>query len=239
MGRILCVTGTGTDIGKTAFSLALLLWAREKRLNAGYIKVVQCGSRLPHSEPFQGDAEWINAAVPDNFECSALYNFTDAVSPHLAAERAGAWLDSEWILDRVDSASRRLDFLVVEGAGGVATPYSREGLSLADIAAQGEWPCLIVGSPDLGTLHHTRTTAHFLLAAGAQIAGFAMSQTGPNSPNIYDDNRDLLSALLRIPFMGLLPFCPGLQKRLPLPPAMALILAQAIEKGISQGKISP
>jgi dethiobiotin synthetase len=232
MGRILCVTGTGTEIGKTAFSLALLLWAREEGLRAGSVKVVQCGSRLPDSEPFQGDAEWIEAAVPETFETSSIYNFPDPVSPHLAAERAGAWIDPDWILDKVTAEARRFDFLVVEGAGGAATPLARDGLSLSDLAARGEWPCLILCPPGLGTLHQTRAAAQFLASRGAPLAGFAMSQTDPNPVELFPDNRDTLAALLEAPFLGMLPFCPGLHKRLPLPPAMASLLARAVADGI-------
>lgn len=229
MSRILCITGTGTDIGKTALSLAVLAWARARGLRPGYLKPVQCGRRDGATgDAFFGDAEWISAALGGLPEASAVYTFADPVSPHLAAERAGAWVDPEWVLEQVDAAARRCDLLVVEGAGGSAVPLNREGLSLADIAARGNWPCLIGAQPGLGTLHHTLTTGEHLKARGAAIAGFAMIQNHPATSPLQADNAATLASLLRIPYFGLVPHCPGLDRRLPLSPAVEALLAQSL-----------
>jgi len=236
MSRILCITGTGTEVGKTSVALAVLLWAREMGLRAGYLKVVQCGSRSEKGfaeHGFQGDAEWIEAAQPGAFSASAIYSFQDSVSPHLAAEKSGAWIDPEWILEQTNLASERCDILILEGAGGAAVPFTREGFSLAEIAARAQWPCLIACAPGLGTLHHTRTTAEFLLARRVRIAGFAMCQSTPDLSKVYADNVAILKSLIEVPFFGLVPYCPGLHKRLPLPPAMALLLARSLSEGLA------
>jgi dethiobiotin synthase len=233
MSRILCVTGTGTEVGKTSVSLAALLWAREQGIRAAYLKLVQCGSRAPHDESFQGDADWIEAAQPGDFSASAIYSFPDPASPHLAAEKSGAWIDPEWILEQTTAAAGRCDLLIVEGSGGAATPLTREGFSLAELAARAEWPCLAACEPGLGTLHHTRATAHFLVSRGARLAGFAMSQSHPDLPAVYADNVETLKALIQAPFFGLVPYCPGLHKRLPLPPAIGLLFARSLADGLS------
>jgi dethiobiotin synthetase len=235
MSRILCVTGTGTEVGKTAVSLAALLWGREMGLRPGYLKLVQCGSRESSGpeEGFQGDADWIEAAQPGAFLTSAIYTFQDPVSPHLAAEKAGAWIDPEWVYDQVRAASARCDLLVVEGAGGAASPFTREGLSLSEVAAGARWPCLITCPPGLGTLHHARCAAHFLLSRGARVAGFAMCQSEPDLPAPYADNVATLKKLLEAPYFGLVPYCPGLNRRLPLPPSMSLMLARSLADGLA------
>src|SRR5690606_30972663 len=148
----------------------------------------QCGPRDASLSATSGDAEWIQAACPEVSEAGAVYTFPDAVSPHLASERAAVWIDAEWIVEQAAIAARRCDFLVVEGAGGAAVPLNRDGLSLADIAATAKWPCLIAALPGLGTLHHTLTTAHFLSARGASVAGFAFVQNAPVASPLQADN---------------------------------------------------
>ena len=103
----------------------------------------------------------------------------------------------------------------------------------AELAALAEWPCLTVCEPGLGALHHTRTTAHFLVSRGARLAGFAMSQSHPDLPAVYADNVETLKALIQAPFFGLVPYCPGLYKRLPLPPAIGLLFARSLADGLS------
>ena len=241
MSRILCITGTGTDIGKSGLSLTVLAWARSKGLKAGYLKPVQCGSRegAPRGGAFGGtpggffgDAEWIQAALPGEVpDAAAVYTFADPVSPHFAAERAGVWIDPDWILEQAEAAARRCDLLVIEGAGGAAVPLNREGLSLVDLAVRGGWPCVIAALPGLGTLHHTLTTAHFMRAKNAEIAGFALIQNTMASAAaslIQSDNLVTLKEMLNVPFFGMMPHCPGLDKRLPLSPAVVSLLAQSL-----------
>lgn len=227
MSRTLFITGTGTGIGKTALSLAVLLWGRAKGLRVAYLKPVQCGSQRPQGEVY-GDADWIRDACPEVSEAAAVYTFADAVSPHLAAERAGVWIDTEWIVEQAAVAARRCDLLVIEGSGGAAVPLNREGASLADAAAAGKWPCLIAALPGLGTLHHTLSTAHFLAARGAVAAGFAFVQNTPDVSPLQADNARTLTELARVPYCGILPYCPGLGKRLPLSPAVSGLLSQAL-----------
>jgi dethiobiotin synthetase len=229
MSRTLFITGTGTDIGKTALSLSVLLWARARGLRAAYLKPVQCGSRRPGAT--FGDADWILEACPplsETSEASAVYSFPDAVSPHLAAERTGVWIDGEWIAEQAAIVARRHDLLVIEGAGGAAVPLNRDGLTMANIAAMAGWPALIAALPGLGTLHHTVTTAHFISGRGGPIAGFAFVQNTPDISPLLEDNAETLAGLLRVPFMGTLPHCPGLERRLPLSPAVAGLLAESL-----------
>jgi dethiobiotin synthetase len=105
---------------------------------------------------------------------------------------------------------------------------NRDGLSLADVAAKGGWPCLVAAQPGLGTLHHTLTTMHFLRARGAEAAGFAMIQNTPAASPVQADNIATLREMLGVPFFGMMPHCPGLGKRLPLSPAVAALLAQSL-----------
>jgi dethiobiotin synthetase len=223
----LFITGTGTGIGKTALSLAVILWGRARGLRVAYLKPVQCGSHRAAGELY-GDADWMRDACPEVSEASAVYTFPDAVSPHLASERAGVWIDADWIVEQAASAARRCDLLVIEGSGGAAVPLNRDGLSLADAAAAGKWPGLVAALPGLGTLHHTITTAQFLTARGGTVAGFAFVQGSSDISPLEADNAETLQELIRAPFFGTLPHCPGLGKRPPLASGVTGLLAQSL-----------
>jgi dethiobiotin synthetase len=228
MSRTLFVTGTGTDVGKTVLSLAVLLWARERGIRAGYLKPVQCGSRGPASSPPFGDADWIQALFPEARPSDAVYTFPDACSPHLAAERAGAWIDPDWIGEQAERAAHSVELLVIEGSGGAAVPLDREGTSLADLAALQGWPCLVAAAPGLGTLHHTIATAHFIVERGAHVAGFAFVEASPEPSPLHDDNVATLEALLGVPRFGTVPHVPGLDRSLSLSATAAARLAESL-----------
>ena len=62
----------------------------------------------------------------------------------------------------------------------------------------------------------------------SEIAGFAFVQNNHDVSPLQADNARTLTDLLEIPFVGAMPYCPGLGKRLPVSPAVAGLLAQAL-----------
>jgi dethiobiotin synthetase len=224
MGRILFITGTGTDIGKTALSLAVLLWARDRGLDAAYLKPVQCGT-YPFGNPPQagGDADWIRAlsgGLPAHVTCALRL----PASPHLAAEREGIALDPARLKADAEAQAAGRDLLILEGAGGAAVPLDRRGSTLAGIARDLGAPALVASSPGLGTLHHTLATAAWLEQAGVARAGFAFCRRSPGDEPLEADNRRTLIDLLGLPCFGAVPFAPALSAGRPLSPAEASAL---------------
>jgi len=218
MGRILFITGTGTDVGKTALSLAVLLWAKHRGLNAAYLKPVQCGN-FPFGNPPRegGDADWIrtlSGGMPAYVTCALPL----AASPHLAAEREGILIDPARLRREAETHAAARDLLILEGAGGAAVPLDRRGSNLAGLARDLGAPALIACAPGLGTLHHTSATVAWLRQAGVGLAGFSFCRRAPDEEPLEEDNRRTLGELLGLPFFGTLPFSTALSQGRPLGP---------------------
>jgi dethiobiotin synthetase len=217
MGRILFVTGTGTDIGKTALSLAIMLWARERGLDAAYLKPVQCGA-YPFGNPLPA-------------------------SPHLAAEREGIAIDPAALRRDAEAKAAERGLLILEGAGGAAVPLDRRGATLAGLARDLGAAALMACAPGLGTLHHTLSTAAWLRQAGLPTAGFAFCRRAPGEDPLEDDNRRTLGDLLGLPFFGVLPFAPALARGGPLDAAEAAALwsplAPALDAWLTNPRTDP
>jgi dethiobiotin synthetase len=221
MGKSIFITGTGTDVGKTALSLAVLLWARGRGLSCAYYKPVQCG------EYPGGDADWIRARFPSSLETHVTYALRAAVSPHLAAEMEGVSIATDRIREDLRALRQRADLLVIEGAGGAAVPLDRRGISLASLAAEAGIPCLVAAAPGLGTLHHTLSTLAYLREVRAEPAGFAFCHVSAQPPaaaqpaDLAGDNAVTLQLLSGLPFFGAVPYSPALEKATPLAPLEA------------------
>lgn len=211
MGKAIFITGTGTDMGKSALCLAVLNWAGARGLKAAYHKPVQCGS-FPFGEPAvaHGDAEWISALSPKPVTTQVTFRFRAAVSPHLAAEMEGLAVDAGRIREDWKTLRDAHDLLVIEGAGGAAVPLNRAGLTLAAVAAEAEVPCLVAAAPGLGTLHHTLTTLAYLRALRADVAGFAFCRRASAADALEADNARTLRDLAGAEYFGALPFVAAL-----------------------------
>jgi dethiobiotin synthetase len=157
MIETIVVTGTDTDIGKTVFAAGLTV-----ALGARYWKPVQAG--LADGS----DAASVAAlGLPADRILPEAYRLTTACSPHRAAEIDDVTIDPNRLaLPKVDGP------LVVEGAGGVMVPVTRD-LIFADLFARWGKPVVLVARTGLGTINHSLLSIEALRRRGVPILGIA------------------------------------------------------------------
>ncbi len=160
MSPALFVTGTDTNVGKTVLS-ALLVAA----LNGTYWKPIQTGSR--EGTDRQQVMRW--ADIPEARTIAESYCFEPPVSPHLAAEMAGAHIELAKI--RVPQVSAPP--LIVEGAGGVMVPINKRE-TMIDLMRHVGAPVVVASRTALGTINHTVLTVQALRGAGIAVRGVVM-----------------------------------------------------------------
>jgi dethiobiotin synthetase len=164
MGRLVVVTGVGTEVGKTTLGVALV-----RGLVCGGARV--CGYKPVESglgPGVVGDAAALDAAGTFHVKPTPLYAFAEPVSPHLAAERTGVHVDLDAIAAVVAKARTEVDVLLVELAGGLFTPLGPETDNATLLAALQPDDALLVVADALGALHHARAAE---LAARARGLG--------------------------------------------------------------------
>lgn len=205
----LVITGTGTDIGKTVFAAGLV-----GLIGASYWKPVQTGvtprpAGAPDAPAPGSDAAFVHRMTGARIHPEAVV-LPAPLSPHRAAELAGVAIPA---LTPPDG-----DPLVIEGAGGVLVPITRQLLS-ADLFARWGLPVIVVATTGLGTISHTLTALESLDRRGVRVHGVAF--VGDDNP----DNIATIAALGGVRALGRLP-------RLdPLTPAS---LAAAMQAGFER-----
>lgn len=178
------VTATGTDIGKTVFAAALTV-----ALDANYWKPVQAG--LDDGT----DSERVRAltGLADDRLLPEAYRLTTPCSPHRAAEIDGVAIDIEALIPPPTDRA-----LVIEGAGGVLVPLTRD-VTFADLIARWRVPAVLVAATTLGTISHSLTAIEALRARGVAIRGVAFV----GDPN--EDSEATIAAMGRVKRLGRLP----------------------------------
>ena len=177
------VTGTDTDIGKTVFAAGLTA-----ALGARYWKPVQAGLADGSDA-----ASVVTLGVPADRVLPEAYRLTTPCSPHLAAEIDGVTIAPERLaLPEVDGA------LVVEGAGGVMVPVTRD-LIFADLFARWAKPVVLVARTGLGTINHSLLSIEALRRRGAPILGIAFVG------DAVEDSEATIATLGKVRRLGRLP----------------------------------
>ena len=157
-GRALIVTGTDTGMGKTVFAAALA-----GALGGSYWKPVQAGL----DEETDSALVMRLSGLPDGRILPEAYRLRTPCSPHRAAEIDGVSIDPA-SLTLPDAPGP----LVVEGAGGVLVPLTRD-MVFADMFARWGLPAVIVARTELGTINHSLLSIEALRARGVPILGVA------------------------------------------------------------------
>lgn len=184
------VTGTDTDVGKTVFAAGLAV-----ALGARYWKPVQSGL----AEGTDGAAV-ARLGVPADRILPEAYRLQTPCSPHRAAELDGVLIDPEWL------ALPDVRSLVVEGAGGVLVPVTRD-LLYADLFARWNKPVVLVARTGLGTINHSLLSIEALRSRGVTILGVAFVGEAA------EDSEATIASLGRVRRLGRLPKLPDLDAR--------------------------
>jgi dethiobiotin synthetase len=189
--RGLFVTGTGTGVGKTIVSAALLAAMREGGEPVRAHKPVVTGLAEPPG-PWPPDHELLALAAGMTPEDVAPLRFDPPVSPHLAAELAGRSIDPAAVIASACAEPDRT--VVVEGVGGLLVPIA-ESFNVCDLAVELGLPLVIAATPDLGTINHTLLTLAAARAAVLNIAAVVLTPWPAEPSRMELSNRETIARM--------------------------------------------
>ena len=181
------ICGTDTDIGKTLISSFFV-----KGLNSFYWKPIQSGIEL------QTDSQTVEklAQVSKEKIIKEAYVFTKPLSPHWAAE-----IDQKIINFDKLRLPKVQDSLIVETAGGLMVPITRNFLQIDQIK-QWNLPVILVCKSSLGTLNHTLLSIEALKRRNIEIFGLVVNGEK------HLDNPKTLVDFSGIPLIAEFPYIP-------------------------------
>jgi dethiobiotin synthase len=199
--KIVFVTGTDTDIGKTVTTAALAAALGTHGRSVAVYKPTQAGTC-----DGKGDVDAVRrlAGLDDVHEGIRL---THAMAPVAAAARADVTLPSaHYHVAAILRLAAGHDHTLVEGAGGLLVALDQDGQTLADIAVATGSSCaaVVVCRSGLGTLNHTELTLEALSRRGIVVSGVVIG-SWPRPPTEIDmSNRDYLRGHV-VPLIGVIP----------------------------------
>ncbi len=178
MKNSIFITGTDTGVGKTIFSASLALFLKEKGINVGYFKPVETGC-----DSLCEDAKKLADITGQPYEETVLYRFKNPVAPYVAESVERKKIDMDKILGKVRFLSKKYDFLIVEGAGGVSVPITKEKgkiYTYLDFAYELGLSSIVVSRAGLGTINHTFLTVSVMKSRGIDLIGIVMNSFSKN-----------------------------------------------------------
>ncbi len=189
MSARIIVTGTDTGIGKTLFSAALV-----GALDGTYWKPVQAGLDE------ETDRETVQrlSGLPAERMLPEAYRLVTPASPHLAAEIDGIVIDPARL--QLPESDRPL---VVEGAGGLLVPLTRD-ITYLDVIAGWQAPVVLCARTALGTINHSLLSIAALRARGVRLLGIAFIGEA------YEESERIIADMGHVQRLGRMPVLPDI-----------------------------
>lgn len=212
MSRGIFITGTGTGVGKTVVTAAVLRGARAAGIDAVPLKPVQTGAVEGPDGLRAPDVEFVLSAAGlvakgETAAMMAPFLYEPACSPHLAGRLASEPVTVEAVCASAEKLLARHDSLIVEGAGGVMVPLN-DSATMLDLMTALDMPVVVVSLDGLGTINHTLLTLAALRQAGLEVLGVVFNQPEPPTDGdefLRRDNPETISRFSGAAVLGNIP----------------------------------
>jgi dethiobiotin synthetase len=206
------VTGTGTGVGKTFVTAALIRHLQATGRGVDAIKPVMSGfdpAGVAGSDPGVLLAALGREAGGDALDRVSPWRFAAPLSPDLAARAEGRTVDFKAVVAYCrDAAAQTRGVLLIEGVGGVMVPLD-DARTVLDWITALRVPVLLVGGSYLGTISHTLTALHVLAQRNLDIAGVVICESDPPGASLADTVATIARFSAPVAVVGLPRQAPG------------------------------
>lgn len=177
--KTIFVSGSDTGVGKTWVTGTIAARLAQVGKRVQIIKPIESGSVDPDAE-----AAARKSGI-DEVEAYTLRSLSEPIAPVAAAERDGATIDLETILEEMNSLPD-CDIRIIEGAGSIATPIDNDGRDWADFAKRIEaMITVLVVDFKLGAIGQSRLAYAYAKERGLR-SGIWLNQTAPQEELVLE-----------------------------------------------------
>lgn len=183
------VTSTGTDIGKTFVTAALIRYMRESNQPVSALKPVVSGydsSVAETSDPAVLLAALGRPVSAEEVQRIAPWRFRAPLAPDIAAAREGRTVNFDSLVEFSRAAVLGAKGpLFIEGVGGIMVPLDGRRTVLDWMTAL-DIPLLLIVGGYLGTISHTLTALDVLAARQLKVTAIVVSESERNPVELDD-----------------------------------------------------
>lgn len=190
--KVIFVTGTGTDVGKSYATG----WLAKKIMESGEScitqKFIQTGC-IGRSEDIELHRKIMGIEMQevDINLITAPVIFSFPASPDLASRIDGKEIDFDSIKKSTEILSESFSHVIIEGAGGIMVPLKGEYLT-ADYIRENRIPLIVVISGELGSVNHALLTFNAVKSYGIDLYGVIYNPYFDKDEIIVEDSKKYL-----------------------------------------------
>jgi dethiobiotin synthetase len=183
------ITATGTDIGKTFVTAALIRHMRGAGHAVHAIKPVVTGfdqDAWQNSDPAALLAALARPVTLQEVEGISPWRFKAPLSPDMAGRREGRDIAFAHVVEFCrDTLRNHPGVVLIEGIGGIMVPLD-EHRTVLDWMSVLRIPIILVTGTYVGTISHTLTSLEVLVRRNLNVAAVAVSESRESAASLED-----------------------------------------------------
>jgi dethiobiotin synthetase len=184
----IAIGGIDTDVGKSFVTGLLARYLVQRGRTVTTLKLVQTGCR-GIADDIQLHRKLMGQDMTD-FDrdgTTCPYVFPFPASPSLSARMADTAIIAGVLDQAMATLQSHYEWLLVEGAGGLLVPLN-DNLLLLDYLAAKASPMILVSSPRLGSINHTRLSLEAIRSRHIPLLGLVYNLYGEHPKEIVQDS---------------------------------------------------
>lgn len=191
------ISGIDTDAGKSIVTGVIARTLLKKGVNVVTQKFIQTGC-IGISEDILKHREimGIDPLEVDKDGTTCPYVMTYPASPHLAAEIDKVDIDVKRIHQSTVKLAAMYDMVLLEGAGGLYVPVTRDYLTI-DYIQEYKHPLILVSSSKLGSINHTLMSLELCRLRGIEVKYVVYNDFPNDSEFIKNDSITIIRQYLQ------------------------------------------
>lgn len=191
------ISGIDTDAGKSIVTGVIARTLLKKGVNVVTQKFIQTGC-VGISEDILKHREimGIEPLEVDKDGTTCPYVMTYPASPHLAAEIDKVDIDMKRIHQSTVKLAAMYDMVLLEGAGGLYVPVTRDYLTI-DYIQEYKHPLILVSSSKLGSINHTLMSLELCRLRGIEVKYVVYNDFPNDSEFIKNDSITIIRQYLQ------------------------------------------
>lgn len=190
------ISGIDTDAGKSIVTGVIARTLKKRGVKVVTQKFIQTGC-VGISEDILKHREIMGIELldVDKNGTTCPYVMTYPASPHLAAEIDKVNIDIKVIREATRKLEEEYDMVLLEGAGGLYVPVTREYLTI-DYVQEYNYPLILVSSSKLGSINHTLMSLELCRLRGIDLKYVVYNDFPNDSEWIKNDSLTIIKKYL-------------------------------------------
>jgi dethiobiotin synthetase len=198
--KVIYITGTDTDAGKTVFTALFIHYLRSHGISAMALKPFCSGGRQ--------DAILLRKVQEKAYSLDEInpWHFKKPLAPAIAAALEHQKITLDDVQKHILESKKKAEYLLIEGAGGLLAPLG-ENFTLLDVIRKTGGRVIIVAPNKLGVINHVCLTVTCLHYSGIKEVAIVMNEVGKSDISTQTNRVALTKQLPQVPVFSQ-PRCP-------------------------------